>query len=144
MRIMGIDYGTKRVGIALSDEAGRLAFPEVVLLNNSEMLGKLRELVADGAVGKIVVGESLDFNGQPNSVSLEISKFVSNVELYLKLPVVRQQEFLTTVEARKIGSSKSDLSPSQAHSKVKKVKGLQADASAAALILQRYLDKQNK
>jgi RNase H-fold protein (predicted Holliday junction resolvase) len=59
------------------------------------------------------------------------------------LPIHKQKEFLTSVEARRGGSNKAELSPSQAHSKVKQIKSGRIDASAAALILQRYLDKIN-
>src|SRR3989339_61601 len=110
MKFIGIDYGTKRIGIAISDENGTLAFPKEIVLNDANTLKRIGEII------------------EKEKINLLIHK---------------QKEFLTSVEARRGGSNKIELSPSQAHSKVKQIKSGRIDASAAALILQRYLDKRN-
>lgn len=143
MRFLGIDYGTKRIGLAVSDENGTLAFPKEILLNDSETFTKLGEILQQENIGEVVVGESVDFSGKLNALSARIEIFISELKDRFGLPVHKQKEFLTSVEARRYGSLK-DLSPSQAHSKVKQIKRGRVDASAAALILQRYLDKVNK
>jgi RNase H-fold protein (predicted Holliday junction resolvase) len=89
------------------------------------------------------VGESVDFSGRLNILSARIEIFISQLEEKFHLPVRKQKEFLTSIEARKSKDGKKDLSPSQAHSKLKSKKAGRVDASAAALILQRYLDKVN-
>lgn len=143
-RFMGIDYGTKRIGVAISDENCTLAFPKEIILNDSSAFTKIGDLIKKEKVGEIVVGESVDFSGKLNALSGRIEVFILELKERFKLPVRKQKEFLTSVEARKAGSNKKNFSPSQAHSRVKQIKSGRADAGAAALILQRYLDKINK
>ena len=143
MRFMGIDYGTKRIGVAISDENGVLAFPKEIVVNNSQTFDKLRDIIGKEKVKEIVVGESVDFSGKLNALSGRIEVFILELQEKFGLPVRKQKEFLTSVEARKSKDAKSGLSPSHAHSRVKQIKSGRVDAGAAALILQRYLDKIN-
>src|SRR3989344_4869802 len=117
MRFLGMDYGKKRIGLALSDEAGRLAFPKEILKNDKNFLGSLKEVLQKENVSEIVVGESLNFKQEPNAVFADIVNLVSELKKRFSLPVHLEKEFWTTVEARRY-----DDSP--------------ADARAAALILQ--------
>lgn len=143
-RFLGIDYGTKRVGTAISDENTTLAFPKEVVQNGPGLWSRLGEIIKEDNVSEIVVGESVDFSGKLNALSGRIEVFILELGEKFNLPVHKQKEFLTSVEARKMGQSKSTLQGSQAHSKIKQIKSGRVDASAAALILQRYLDKKNK
>jgi len=124
MKTLGIDYGTKKVGIAISDEDGRMAFPHGVLPNDNRLTTVIQELCAKETIGAVVLGESLDFSGQPNPVMKKILAFKKTLEGKLSLPVFLEKEFLTSKQARNIHDS-GDLN----------------DASAAAIILQSYLDK---
>ena len=142
-KFLGIDYGTKRIGIAISDENGVLAFPKEIVENNKDTFDKIQNILKKENVGEIVIGESVDFSGKLNALSARIEVFILELQEKFNLPIHKQKEFLTSVEARKGGINKSSLSPSQAHSKVKQIKSGRIDASAAALILQRYLDKVN-
>ncbi len=142
-KFLGIDYGTKRIGLAVSDENGTLAFPKEILLNDANTFKKLGQILKQENIGTLVIGESVDFSGKLNALSARIEVFIMELEEKFKLPVHKQKEFLTSVEARKIGHSKKTFTPSQTHSKVKQIKSGRIDASAAALILQRYLDKKN-
>jgi putative Holliday junction resolvase len=144
MRFLGIDYGTKRIGVAISDENHTLAFPKEIILNNSDTFKSLDDIIKKEDIKEIVIGESIDFSGKLNALSGRIEVFILELQEKFDLPVHKQKEFLTSVEARKAGNTKKGLSPSQAHSKVKQIKSGRVDASAAALILQRYLDKFNK
>ena len=130
--------------MAISDENGTLAFPKEILPNDMETFKKLGEIIKKENISEIVVGESVDFSGKLNALSGRIEVFILELKEKFKLPVHKQKEFLTSVEARKIGVNKNSLSPSSAHSKIKQIKSGRVDASAAALILQRYLDKINK
>lgn len=143
MRFLGIDYGTKRIGVAISDENCTLAFPKEIVLNDKNIFNKIGDIIRNENVGEIVVGESVDFSGKLNALSGRIEVFILELKEKFNLPIHKQKEFLTSVEARKSGSSKKDFNPSQAHSKVKQIKSGRVDASAAALILQRYLDRIN-
>ncbi len=144
LRFMGVDYGTKRIGIAISDENHTLAFPKEIILNDLNTFQKINDIIKKEKVGEIVVGESVDFSGKLNVLSGRIEVFILELKERFKLPVHKQKEFLTSVEARKSGINKKSLNSPQSHSKVKQIKSGRVDASAAALILQRYLDRTNK
>ena len=101
MRFMGIDYGTKRIGVATSDEGGTLAFPKEIVLNNSDIFKKLGEIIKTENISEIIVGESVDFSGKLNVLSARIEIFISELKDKFKLPVHKQKEFLTSVEARR-------------------------------------------
>jgi len=144
LRFMGVDYGTKRIGVAISDENHTLAFPKEIVLNDLNTFKKIGDIIKKEKVGEIVVGESVDFSGKLNVLSGRIEVFILELKERFKLPVHKQKEFLTSVEARKSGINKKSLNSPQSHSKVKQIKSGRVDASAAALILQRYLDRRNK
>ncbi|MFA6999610.1 MAG: Holliday junction resolvase RuvX [Candidatus Paceibacterota bacterium] len=138
MKILGVDYGSKRVGLALSDDEASFAFPYKIIPNNMELVDAIHNICGTEEVGAIVLGESHDLSGAPNKIMGSIEEFKRNIEAELDLPVYFQKEFMTTVEARgREGKSVNDAR------KIKKVEQKTADASAAALILQRYLDKKN-
>jgi putative Holliday junction resolvase len=144
LRFLGIDYGTKRIGVAVSDENHTLAFPKEIVKNDSNAFERLGEIIRKENISQIVVGESVDFSGKLNALSGRIEVFILELSERFKLPVHKQKEFLTSVEARKPANGKKEFSPSQAHSKLKQIKSGRMDASAAALILQRYLDRRSR
>jgi putative Holliday junction resolvase len=139
MRHLGIDYGSKRVGVAISDEEGIFAFPYKIIPNNMELVDTIHNICGTEEIGAIVLGESHDLSGKPNKIMGSIEEFKRNIEAELELPVYFQKEFMTTVEARGRGGKEMNNAK-----KVVKDKQVGADASAAALILQRYLDKKNQ
>ncbi len=120
---MGIDYGSKRVGVALSDESLKFAIPLSVIENDEDLLTKVQKIAVDSEVKEIVMGESKDYKGLPNPILLDSLEFKSKLES-LGFVVYLEPEFMTSVQAERL-QGKNDLS----------------DASAAALILQSYLDK---
>lgn len=123
MTLLGIDYGSKRIGLAVSDEEERLAFPHSVLQNDKKTLGKIKEIVLERGISKIILGESVDFSGEPNKIMKKIIPFKKNIEDELGLPVFFQKETFSTVEAGRIQEPDENI-----------------DARAAAIILQGYLD----
>lgn len=128
MRYLGIDYGTKRVGLALSDEAGAMGFPHAVVPNDPLLLGSITELIRNEQVGAVVMGESLNFKGEENPVAKEARAFVQSLIEETGITVFYEPEMLTTQEARR------DFEGIRTHGVV--------DSSAAALILTSFLDKQ--
>jgi putative Holliday junction resolvase len=138
MRYLGIDYGSKRIGLALSDESAMMAFPYKIVPNNMELLDTIHNICGVEEVSAIVMGESHDLSGQPNKIMGSIEEFKRNIEAELEIPVYFQKEFMTTIEAR--GREGKEINNAK---KVSKDKQVGADASAAALILQRYLEKKN-
>lgn len=137
MKYLGIDYGAKRIGIAITDDAGGLAFPKEILHSDKNALERIGEIVKGEKIDAFVVGESLDNAGQANEIEKEVVFFVRNLENKFKLPIHREKEFFTSVEARRgLGKPQKTRKPKDSGKKV--------DAEAAALILQRYLDKIKK
>ena len=136
-RFLGIDYGKKRVGIALSDENGRLAFPYKILKHDEELPDAIQNICGEQDVGEIILGESVDFSGENNDIMKEIEKFKKEISKF-GIPIHFQKEFMTSVEAR--GREGKEANNAR---KVKNKKSKKIDDSAAALILQRYLEKIN-
>ncbi|HEV7424454.1 MAG TPA: Holliday junction resolvase RuvX [Candidatus Paceibacterota bacterium] len=143
-RFLGIDYGTKRIGLSISDENGTLAFPKEIIINDKDTFKKLEGIIKKENITEIVVGKSVDFSGALNALSARIEVFILELSERCRLPVHKQKEFLTSVEARRSKDGKGSIHPSQAHSRVKQIKSGRVDAKAAAIILQRYLDKRSK
>ena len=131
MKILGIDYGTKRVGIAVSDDTGSIAFPKAVLKNSHTLLSEIKATIESNNIAEIVVGKSLDTKGEENVLMEYIRQFVDLLQKDIKLPVHLEPEQFTSQEAHK-GKRGGEVSEHM------------IDAAAASLILQRYLDKKNK
>jgi len=127
MKYLGIDYGTKRIGIAVSDENGEFAFPKIILESDKYTLEKIAQLVTEENVGGVVIGESLASNGAPNALVQETIRFKEKLEVIVAVPVFLEREGFSTVEAHRYQTKKGSR-----------------DDSAAAIILQRFLDKQPK
>ncbi len=126
MRYMGIDYGSKRVGIAISDETGSFALPHTVLKNTSKLIEELNTIMCDKDISVIILGESKNFKGEDNVIMKDIKVFKDKIENTLGKQVVYEPEFMTSQEAELIQG-----------------KGEMHDASAAALILKSYLSRTN-
>ncbi|MBI3634553.1 MAG: Holliday junction resolvase RuvX [Candidatus Yonathbacteria bacterium] len=124
MRYLGIDYGTKRVGVAISDEGGTLAFPYAILDNGKGLVGEIKNICAHESVGAIVVGESLDYKGKPNPIMTKTNTFIKEIKEIINIPIILEREFLTTQQARFFQTERKRV-----------------DDSAAAIILQSYLDR---
>lgn len=125
MRKMGIDYGTKNVGIALTDEGGVMAFPHEVLPNDRQLQEKLEQLIEEKAVTEIVIGHSLDRDGNPNDIHTAVEALMTDLTLSVGIPIHLQPEQYTSQEAKRIQG-----------------KNKQIDASAAAIILNSFLTQQ--
>jgi len=69
MRYLSIDYGSRKIGLALSDEDGTMGFPYGVLPNSSELIDQLAKLISEKDVGAVVMGESRNFSGQENPIA---------------------------------------------------------------------------
>lgn len=119
---MGIDYGTKRVGIALSDDKALMAFPHIVLKNDATLMKEIERIALKENVGQVVIGHSLDREGKPNVVHGAIEELIQDITLNLGLPVELEPEQYTTKEAVRF-QGKTDMT----------------DASAASIILNSYI-----
>jgi len=133
MRILGLDVGTKRIGIAISDELGWTA-QGIKTLHRRESksdLREIRDIAGQYGVEEIVVGLPRNMNGSLGPQAQMVLGFIRDLRGVLDVPILTWDERLSTVEATKI-LIKGDLSRKKRKQKV--------DMSAAALILQSYLD----
>lgn len=128
MKYLGIDFGTKKVGFAQSDDEGRLAFPLMICPNDAQLFKDTTELIREMKFTTIVIGESVDQKGKPNALAKDARAFGATLESACDVIVVFEKEWYSTVEARKQPGREGDHN---------------VDDSSAALILQRYLDKVN-
>jgi len=126
---MGIDFGTKKVGIAFSDEAGQMGFPYGILPNDGRLIDEILKLIERKDVGVVVMGESLDYAGNENKVAKVAKEFAQLLEQRSGMRALFEPEMLTTQEARRdFEGVRVPGSPD-------------VDASAAALILTSYLSR---
>ena len=125
VRCLGIDYGTKRIGIAVSDPDGQFALPHAVIKNSASFFEEIVSIALANGVQTIVIGESRDYKGKDNAIMEHVLKLKKELE-DKRFIVHLEPEFMTSVQAERF-QGKNDKS----------------DASAAALILQAYLDKRN-
>ena len=136
MKYLGIDYGTKRSGVAVSDDTGSLAFPLTTVPSNREALSAIAALVKENDVETIVIGESRNFQNEPNEVMEDIEQFKKDLSELTMLPVVYEQELFTSAQAARQFAPDGSRKQNPSQDKL--------DASAAALILQSYLDRTRK
>lgn len=125
MKYLGIDYGEKRVGVAVSDELEKMAFPLVVLQNSPNIVLEIDKICKDKSITDIVIGESKNYAQDDNKIMEEIRPFVATLKSYTGLPVHYHPEFMSSQQAERF-QGKNDLH----------------DASAAAIILTSFLEKQ--
>ena len=142
MKYLGIDYGTRRIGVAVSDETGTLAFPLGVVAAGAGALGEVLELARENEVGAIVMGESRNFQGEPNPVMKEVLKFTVLLE-EAGCNIIFEPEFMTSVGASHQFAHTHDHKTGRP-SRKEALSQEMLDSSAAALILQSYLDRNRK
>lgn len=141
MKYMGIDYGTKRVGVALSDDGGTIAFPKYVLKNSATLLGELVELIESEGVEELVVGKSIDQGGNRNELMDDIDAFVEALQQLSGKPAHMEDERFTSHFLKSFDFTKSIEKPISRERLQKRFQPVD-DSHAAASILQRFLDKQ--
>ncbi|MEI6238660.1 MAG: Holliday junction resolvase RuvX [bacterium] len=130
MKYMGIDFGSKRVGISVSDDGGEMAFPKVVLKNSkgakisTTLIKKIKEICLTEKIGEVVIGESKNYKGEKNKIMDEIMPFAKKLKAETGLTIHLHPEFMTSAQAVQIQGENEML-----------------DASAATIILQAFLDK---
>lgn len=131
MKYIGVDYGSKKCGLAVSDDRGTIAVPLKIVATES-LMSELDYMLQNVLFERIVFGESVNSKGEPNKVWTETKKFIEELKQKHEQRIVNgelsiqiEKEFLTSKHARYL-DNEQDI-----------------DDRAAALILQRYLDKEN-
>jgi putative holliday junction resolvase len=137
MRILAIDHGTKRVGLALSDETGTIARPLQFLPAEpaAKLFDSLKETVVERKVEEIVVGIPRNMNGTYGPAAEKAREFVAALKQAVTVPVHTWDERLTTVQAQR-----ALIETGMRRDKRKE----RVDQTAAAILLQSYLDRASR
>lgn len=130
-RILAIDYGGRRIGLAISDELGITAHPLPVLQrkNRRTDIARLRDIVKQNGVGAILVGLPVHLSGQQSEMAAEAAQFAARIQKELGLPVKLRDERLTSWEAEELATELGFR------------KNADIDSLAAAILLREYLDE---
>tara|TARA_B100000029_G_scaffold107586_1_gene98686 strand:- start:139 stop:552 length:414 start_codon:yes stop_codon:yes gene_type:complete len=132
-RALGIDFGEKRVGLALSDRLNLIASPYKTLqyISENDLISEIKKIVIDKEIGVCVIGLPLNMKGEDSDQTKKVRRF-KNLLSILELPIIYEDERFSSIIAKnslvlqnvKTGHNKSEI-----------------DRTAAAIILQQYLDK---
>lgn len=125
MKILSIDYGKKWIGLAVSDDGGKLAFPYKTLENNSKFFSYLNEIIKKEGIHKIIIGLPLNKKMKPTAQTTKVENWAEKVIKEIEVIAEFENEILTSKEAEKSGAKNQ-------HS------------AAAAILLQSYLDREHK
>lgn len=126
-KLLGIDYGEKKVGLAIADTETRIASPYRILANDKDLLEKIKDICLKEEIRKIVVGVPLTLKSANSRQTNLVLKFIAKLKKATYLDIAEQDERLSSVYAKSL-------------LKEMKVKHLDDDV-AAMIILQSYLDE---
>jgi len=132
-RLMGIDFGEVRIGIALSDPLQIISQPFKVIPNGDKTIYKIQEIIKTEEVGKIILGLPLNLDGEDTKKTLEVREFSEILKSNVDIPVIFWDERYSTVEANeKLKQMGYGIAESR------KV----IDKVAASIILKSYMENQ--
>ncbi|HYA89442.1 MAG TPA: Holliday junction resolvase RuvX [archaeon] len=133
-RVLAIDYGRKKIGLALSDELGITASPLAILerTNRRDDIRRLREICRANAVARLLVGHPLTLRGDAGDMAAEAARFAGRLKKELAIDVELVDERLTTWEAEQTVNRSKSLSRRTPKA---------IDHVAAAIFLREYLDR---
>lgn len=126
MRYMGIDYGRRRIGMAVADEETGIAIPRGIMVrkNDEQAINEIKALIQGEGIGKIIMGLPVGLDGKGNEMVVAVRAFARKLSILADLPIEFESEILTTRMARREGIDVNNI-----------------DAASAAIILQSYLDR---
>ena len=132
-RLIGLDLGSKRIGVSICDEMQSIATPFKTLnkINTDKIIEDIKEIIEENDIGGIVIGNPINMDGSLGPSAQSVSDIAKNISISLNVPVCLWDERLSTVGAFNL-SSQLDVNISK---RVKKI-----DQNAAAFILQGAID----
>jgi putative holliday junction resolvase len=136
-RIMAIDFGLKRVGLALSDPMKIFSYPYMTIPYNNTFIKELLQQVKENSVSKIILGYPLESSGAKTPLSDEVMKLKKEMETKMNIEVILWDERFTSLMA------KQRVIESVTKKSKRSDKGL-LDQNSAAIMLQEFLDKERK
>lgn len=139
---MGIDYGSIRIGISLSDELKIIAFGKEMVLNNKNSLPRLIDIIKKESVSRIVLGYPLNLKGEKTPQTVEVENFESNLRNYLDSKLENNSIEIIRCDERFTSKMAQDSLISSGMKKKKRQDKSNLDIISSALLLQSYLDSQ--
>ena len=129
MRYLGVDYGRQRIGLALSDVGGRIAFPHSVIYarGNTFVFDQIMSVIKREKVEAIVAGIPLGHDGSETEESAHVRSFVQKLGAKTDVPIEFENEMFSSRMVEDAGVAQEHV-----------------DEASAALVLQSYLDKKNR
>jgi len=137
-RILGIDFGTTRIGVSLSDPLQIIAQPLNTIKNDKKAIGALCDIVRRENVELIIVGMPLNLKGEKGKKALEVEEFITDLAEATETEIVRWDERFTTAMAHQ-----TLLEMGTGREERRTEKG-RVDAMAAAILLQGFLDSRKR
>lgn len=139
MRFLGIDYGSKKIGLATADSELKIAVPRPAIYysDRQKLLEEIKKIVEKEGIGKIVVGLPLSFSFQETTISGEVRGFVEELKKNVAVAIEFENEILSSKEAESERSAVFRKIKSRSPKKE-----IDLDSQAAAIILDSYLKKQ--
>ncbi len=148
MKYLGLDYGAKKIGIAISDERLSMAFPRDIIINDQKHIEYINHLCDQEEIKDIVIGKSIDFDKKDNSIEKNINAFIKILNKDKKYTIHRMDERMTTsliaTETRHLFQKKQTFKNFSKNAKAVRNNTKDDDAKVAALILQNFLDSKSK
>ena len=139
MRLLGIDAGEKRIGIALSDRSNKIALPLTVLSNDGSLKSNLLKIIENNNISAIVVGMPLNLKGEKGFAAKTVEKFIEEnlheTSIKKNIKIIKMDERFTT----KISKKSSWFSKKR--SRQKKIDG-NLDMMSAVIVLNDYLERE--
>lgn len=120
--VLAIDYGKKRIGLAIGDPKMRLAWPFNVIENNQELFEKLEKIITEKDIQEIIIGWPVSLQGKKTEQTKETEKFIKTLRQKISLPIKIVDERLSSQLAQKLSGKSKD------------------DSLEAAVILESYLE----
>jgi putative holliday junction resolvase len=134
-RVLGIDPGTRRCGIAVTDSTPTMAFPRPAITRDDATMARLRALIDEEAIEVIVIGRPIALSGRDTASTTDADRFFTEVqESFEGVSVIQWDERLTTREAQK-SLSEAGLTAKASRERL--------DSAAAVIMLQNYVDGLN-
>jgi len=128
-KLLGIDYGEKKVGLAIADTETKIATPYKILINDKDLFEVIKDICLKENISKIVIGVPTGLRGIKSKQYEKVLSFISKLEIEIKLPLEQQDENLTSLYAKNLLKETKDRKKD--------------DAVAAMIILQSFLDERH-
>ena len=133
-RYLAIDFGQKRIGLALTDPLKIIAYPFKTIINNSKAVNEILSLIKQNNVGRVIIGYPLKENGSKYEFTFKVEKFCKEIQSKINIDIFLRDERYTSQIAL------SNVLESESKKSKRRDKGL-IDKNAACIILQEYLEE---